>query len=148
MAFNGFPDHCYFVRRTPISALKRLYNTQFANTEWCMALQNNIDECGLASPILVDNRTGEYKVLCGNNRVQALGNLGWTHVPCLINGGPIPDEWDREVIANEHIARDLLRDGRMEVRHERIYVFDAMTPEHMKYPTNPEPYRKEDTDAV
>jgi hypothetical protein len=125
-------------------------HTPVGDAEWALSLQKDIDENGMQSPLIVDNTNGDFKVVVGTNRVVSVRNLGWTHVPCIIWGGPIPDDWDRVIIRHEHQCREYVRDGRLIVLAETLMIRDAHLPESMKYPTNPEPYLaiKEQTDSI
>lgn len=144
--WNSFPEHCYFVRNVPIEALDHKINEDcdFLQTDWCLALMADIEAHGLACPLLIDNEDGAMKVFVGHNRAQALRHLGWTHVPAVIHRGEIPSEWERTELNTLREIQDLLREGRIELRFGKIYIFDTQLPESMTYPTNPEPYTRDD----
>lgn len=167
MAFNGMPDVCYFVPHVPIERIwYKSEHLVWEDTDWCLALERSIREDGLASPILIDadpvrkhkealaaGTTDEFHVYCGHHRVQAMHRIGWTHVPCVIYGGPIPDEWERvEATSVAHIA-SYFRDGDVVLKHEKLAMHNTMPPESMIYPTtierywpsSPLPRRREET---
>jgi hypothetical protein len=152
---NGFPQHCYFVLHVPIERI--WYKKEFVvweEAEWTQALEKSIRENGLISPILIDSNpvrkhrealaagtTDEFHVYCGHHRVQAMHRIGWTYVPCVIYGGPVPYEWDPVHIPNEVRAREYFRDGVMILEHEKLAMTKTMIPEDMIYPDIPDdPY--------
>jgi len=165
---NDFPDHCYWVRHVPIERI--WYKTEhlvWEDTDWCMKLEESIRKEGLFSPILIDNHpdrkhriaretgvTDEFHVYCGHHRVQACERIGWKYLPCVVHGAAIPDEWNGEWIPHVHRVKELMRDGRVNMYHERIQMIDTMLPEDMVYPdvpaepywpTEPEPPEREET---
>lgn len=154
MAFNGFPDHCYFVRHFPIDRIwYKKEHLVWEETEWCVALEEDIRENGLISPILIDGdplrkhrealacgTTDEYHVYCGHHRVQAMHRIGWTHVPVVIYGVKVPEEWAPEVIKNKGHAETFFKDGVVDLRFFKLSMLDTHLPETMVYPPNTDPY--------
>lgn len=158
MAFNGFPDHCYFVRHLPIDRLH--YKTEhlvWEDTDWCVKLEDDIRENGLIAPLLVDN-TGRdlarreippFKVYVGHHRAQAMKRIGWTHVPCVVYGNPVDPSWESTKIKTLVNAREYFPPHEnVHLWHGRIMITGTLIPEEGIYPPNKDPYWSESAEQV
>lgn len=157
---NGFPPHVYFVRHTPIARLKYKNKDgdgpeQWESLKWYRDLRDDIDKNGLTCPLLVGmipgpyNRFGEFGVRIGHHRLAACEYLGWTHVPCVIHGAPLPEEWEKTQLDNINEMHDLMVDAKVENRWETVFFIYASTmPETGKYPRQDNPYFNEPSEQI
>lgn len=106
-------------------------------------LLENIKENGMVNPlILLNHRPIErYKPMwlkCGNNRMWAIRELGWSHVPVIITG-ECPYE-PKEKVEPENI-QNYFKDGYAIIDETKmggvgsIYMRGNALPEEMEYPT-------------
>lgn len=93
-------------------------------------------------PCLLSNRTGEWVVFAGNQRLKAAEALGWKEVPCVKYAGldeerekelTIIDnvqegDWDYDILANKFDPDDLLNWGMEELKPFKEIIEDEPAP--------------------
>lgn len=130
-----FPD-IWYIDALPLDKCTIVASHTQMHT-WLVALMDDIKKRGLLSPLLVNNREDKpYWIRHGNNRIQCLRILEWTHVPVLSFGL----EPDVEAVKVKSLpeAQAYLRDGiigyhRLNNR-DQFKINSAMVPECCKYP--------------
>lgn len=103
-------------------------------------LLENIKENGLINPLILLNHrpVEQYESMwlkTGNNRMWAIRELGWTHVPAIVTG-ECPFE-PKEKVEPEDLPK-YFRDGYPIIRdrHEGTIIMRGNAlPEEMEYPT-------------
>lgn len=130
----------FFCAEYPIEDINfstRVYHE--GSEKWRPALADNIREQGLVNPLIILNHRGEgytTKYLkTGNNRLWALKELGWTHVPCIVTGSC--DHPCIKVTLKE--AESYFKDGRLVCKNtslgKSLVLRDVCKPEDRVYPT-------------
>lgn len=108
------------IERIPIAEI-RVVNPRSRNKMTFRGIKINIESVGLKKPITVYRRKLEddgtrYDLVCGQGRLEALSDLGESHVPALVTEASIKDRYLMSLV--ENIARkrppisDLLREIR------------------------------------
>jgi len=136
------PFEVNFARKVPIELL-HLRDTSEAvviKAPWLSKLADDLRDNGLASPLLVIWEKGELRVKTGQNRLRCLRRLGWHNLPCIVVG-PLPEGIEGTRLKTLEECQALLADGIVcNEQGKTLRINSAMVPEHMVYPTAPEPY--------
>lgn len=93
------------VQMLPINKI-RVLNPRARNRAKFAEIVTNVSKVGLKKPITVCPRPGsggEYDLVCGQGRLEALANLGQTHVPALVVQATPEDRYLMSLV--ENIAR-------------------------------------------
>lgn len=93
------------VQMLPINKI-RVLNPRARNRAKFGEIVTNVSKVGLKKPITVCPRPGsggEYDLVCGQGRLEALANLGQTHVPALVVQATPEDRYIMSLV--ENIAR-------------------------------------------
>lgn len=143
-----FPVHLAWV---PIDLLT-ITNPVIPKAPWFEELKADIEQRGLASPLLVSNGVAEplvkqiaMRVLTGNNRLKCLKLLGWERVPCIVVG-TLPEGVEGRKLKDLEEAQGLLGDGLIAYapRQNSLRINSAICPEQRRFPKAERRYRKED----
>ena len=77
----------------PLSGIKPYSNNpRMIGSEAVEAVMESIRQCGYCAPIVVN---ADHVILAGHTRLQALANLGYDEVQCLVVAG-LTDEQERK----------------------------------------------------
>lgn len=103
--------------------------------DWRLALAENIQECGLANPLIVLNHRGkgfEHNwLMTGTNRHWAITHLGWDTVPAIVTG-------DCEFEPKEKVTWDTIqsyfKDGEVYQGTYGPRLRNVSLPENYEYP--------------
>ena len=130
-------DNTWFIRHFPVDLLVGHSDVDTRhNAPWFAEFQADIEKNGLASPLLVNNRQDAnpaYYIAAGNNRLQAIRRLGWTHVPIVVFGKdpqgvatPLPTYEDVQAMMGDGIV-GVKMDGGLKLN-------SALLPNQGKFP--------------
>jgi hypothetical protein len=130
-----FPD-IWYIEKLPLERFTIVASHTQMHT-WLVALKDDIEKRGMLSPLLVSNEEKRpYYIRHGNNRIQCLGLLEWTHAPCLSFG--LPPDVPAVKMKNLAECQEYLRDGIIGYdtmnNTVRFSVSSTMVPECCKYP--------------
>jgi ParB family chromosome partitioning protein len=93
------------VQMIPISTI-RVLNPRARNKAKFSEIVTNVSKVGLKRPVTVcprEGKDGEYDLVCGQGRLEALTRLGETHVPALVREATAEDRYLMSLV--ENIAR-------------------------------------------
>jgi len=138
----NLPHPAHFCRRVPIELIQWREPVQSLRPkdEWFPALVEDIRKNGLVNPLFIQNH-GEHSMwlATGLNRMAALVEIGWTHVPAVING-PLPPGVEGTVLRTLEEVQACFRDGKARLRSDGLTFSFATLPESKTYPKTTEPY--------